>query len=342
MPAITKPNQHFDANTYTGNSGTKDVTVGFDPGLVWYKNRGRASTYHYMFDTVRGANKALYSNLTDVEDNNFPSYNTQSFISNGSRIVQNNGGADHLNYSNDTYILWAWKAGSTVTNTSGTISSQVSVNSTAGFSVVTFTHTSGNQTVGHGLGVAPSMIILKNRSNTSQWPVYHSSLSSPATSYLLLNTTAAVASASPFWGASGVNSTTFGISDNVCQPSSTFVAYCWTPIAGYSAFGSYTGNGSTDGPFIYTGFRPRYILVKKSSGTSNWQVLDSSRSQYNLAGEDLLPNDSSAEKTIGDGYNQVDFLSNGFKIRNTNCNDSGGTYIYACFAEAPFKYASAR
>jgi hypothetical protein len=196
------------------------------------------------------------------------------------------------------------------------------------------------------------MVITKGRGTNSSggpgafgandWLTYHVSLGNAQV--IALNSTLASSASSNIWNSTSPTSSVFSIGalNSVNQTGNGYVAYCFAPVAGYSAFGSYTGNGSTDGPFVYLGFRPRYVMVKKSSGASNWQVLDSSRSPYNLAGEDLLPNDSGIEKTIADGYNQIDMLSNGFKIRNTNCNDSGGTYIYACFAENPFKYANAR
>jgi hypothetical protein len=343
MPAITFPSQHFNANTYTGNGGTKDVTVGFDPGLVWYKNRGRASTYHYMFDTVRGANKALYPNLTDAEDNNFPAYNTQSFISNGSRIVQNNGGADHLNYSNDTYILWAWKAGSTVTNTAGTISSQVSANPTAGFSVVTYTGNGTNgATVGHGLGVVPSMIITKKRNAVGTdygWSTYHIS---NGTANMWLEKTDAKNPGN--WNTAPTSSVfTPADKDYNNVSTATYVNYCWAEIAGYSKFGSYTGNSSDNGPFIYTGFRPKFVMIKVTSTTNGWIIIDAARNAFNVAKLNVNASDSAAENTASTGA-WLDFTSNGFKIRNGSDSaiNTGQTYIYACFAESPFKYASAR
>jgi hypothetical protein len=344
-PTIPAGNLFMNATTYTGTGATLSVTNGaagqaFQPDMVWIKSRSNALN-HNLYDSVRGVQKVLSSNVTSAE-NYAGTGDLTAFDSNGFTVQQT---ANYqLSQSGYTYVGWNWKAGGTaVTNTSGTISSQVSANTTSGFSVVTFTAGSGNQTVGHGLGVAPSMVILKRRNSTSAWLTYHSSLSSPATSFLELNTTSAVQSASPFWGASGVTSTTFGTSDNATINGSTYVAYCWAPIAGYSAFGSYTGNGSSDGPFIYTGFRPRFVLIKRTDGgTANWYLLDSARSPYNLSVNMLFPNLSAGEVTTAE--DNQDFLSNGFKVRTSNqeSNINGGTYIYMAFAENPFKYANAR
>jgi len=207
---------------------------------------------------------------------------------------------------------------------------------------VTYTGTGANATVGHGLGVAPSMILVKARNISSVgFVVGHTSLPWP-NGYLQLYSTNAVGSASTVWNTSPTSSV-FGVGTDLgtnYSSSATYVAYCWSAVAGYSAFGSYTGNGSTDGPFVYLGFRPRYILWKRTDTTADWGVIDTSRDPYNTTGYDLTPNAASAE---GSGYT-VDFLSNGFKIRltATRINASGGTYIYAAFAENPFKYALAR
>jgi hypothetical protein len=337
--ASTTANKYMDATTYSGNGGTQSITsLGFQPDLVWVKRRNAVAS-HNLVDAVRGASKILYSDATTAEITDTNDIN--AFNSNGWTMGLNTD----VNASGGTYVGWTWRgANGTVTNTAGSINSTVSANTTAGFSVVTYTgNGTGGATIGHGLGVAPSMIILKRRNGTSNWTVGHSSLPSWAY-YLVLNLTDGQGSNNVVWNSTAPTSSVFTVGTGADQNGSgnTIVAYCFAQVAGYSAFGSYTGNGSADGPFVYTGFRPKFILVKKSSGESNWQILDSSRSPYNLAGEDLLPNSSDAEKTIAQGFNQVDMLSNGFKIRNTNCNDSGGTYIYACFAENPFKFSNAR
>jgi hypothetical protein len=219
------------------------------------------------------------------------------------------------------------------------------VNATAGFSIVTYTGTGANATVGHGLGVAPSMYIVKRRTGgVGNWAVWHTGLSNTTTSYILLDSTAAQSTSTSLWGSTAATSTTIGIGTSVTTNNSTdtYVAYCWAAVAGFSAFGSYTGNGSSDGPFVYLGFRPRWLLVKSSSIATNWYLLDTSRNTYNESKQYLYPNLSDAEFTDTYGF---DILSNGFKVRGPTgygTNNSGGTYIYAAFAENPFKYANAR
>jgi hypothetical protein len=250
----------------------------------------------------------------------------------------------NYNGSGRTYVGWQWKAnGAAVTNTAGSITSQVSANTAAGFSVVTYTGTGSNATVGHGLGVAPSMIIARGRSAGIagfNWRVYHGSLA--ATAYLEINTTSAQQTDATVWNSTAPTSSVFslGSSGNVNGSTQTYVAYCFAAVPGYSAFGSYTGNGSTDGPFVYLGFRPRFIMFKRTDSANVWSILDSTRDTYNVTNLSLQPNNAIAEET---GKN-IDYLSNGFKQRQTDggWNASGGTYIYAAFAENPFKYANAR
>ena len=342
--STTQANDYFNAVLYTGNGADNRTISGLDftPGLVWMKDRSNAYS-HILIDAVRGNGKYLRSNGTNEENwdgNIFPNSGptTNGFIVDGVSNVS-------INANGDAYVAWTWRAaGSGVTNTAGSITSTVSANTSSGFSIVTYTGNGANSTVGHGLGTALSMLIIKRRNSTGNWPVWHTSLPSAQRLLFLELTFWADTDYPTFLNSTAPTSSVFSVGTNSSTNASggTYVAYCFAQVAGYSAFGSYTGNGSSDGPFIFTGFRPRYVLVKKSSGESNWQVLDSSRSPYNLAGEDLLPNASDAEKTIAQGFNQVDMLSNGFKIRNTNCNDSGGTYIYACFAEFPFKFSLAR
>ena len=337
MPVITKPNQHFDATLYTGtgSNGLAVTNGGFQPDLIWLKSRNN-TYYHNLLDSVRGAGVRLFSNLTDAEsDNDCQS----SFDSNGFTLNADSGG---VNNSTTTYVAWQWKGGGTaVSNTSGTITSSVSANPTAGFSVVTYTHNGTNAaTVGHGLGVTPSFIINKQRSAAStNWRCYHVSLT--AGYNIQLNLTQAQGTAGDIFQTAPTSSV-FTPGNGDSASGQTMVANCFAPIAGYSAFGSYTGNGSTDGPFIYTGFKPRMLIVKRSGdGTNDWAILDSARETYNVGIAGLKPNSSAAEYS---GYNYRDFLSNGFKLRNgdSDVNNSGSTYIYAAFAETPFKYANAR
>jgi len=337
------------ATLYTGNGGTQSVNnavngVNFQPDFVWIKSRS-AAYYNTLYDSVRGsgATKSIYSNSTDAEGAYSVLTNLSSFNSNGFTVGTTSSSPNTLNESGATFVGWQWKAGGTaVSNTSGSITSQVSANTTAGFSVVTYTGTGAAATVGHGLGVAPNMIIVKGRSTAGDpWAVYHSSLAN--TQYLYLNSTAAVATGVNLWNSTTPTSSVFsiGASQDTNRNAGTLVAYCFAPVAGYSAFGSYTGNGSTDGPFVYTGFRPRFILFKRTDTTADWRIEDTSRSPTNATQIEIYPNLSNAEGSAPDG---MDILSNGFKLRGTysQWNASGGTFIYAAFAENPFKYANAR
>ena len=344
MPIIKKPNQHFDVKTYSGTGASQTVTVDFEPDFAWLKRRDGVGN-NIIMDKLRLTSSLpnrLFSDVTNAESTTADGQN--SFSSTGIVLDGTGGGGGDVNTSGRTYVAWQWKAGgAAVTNTSGTISSQVSANPTAGFSVVTYTGTGANATVGHGLGVAPAFGLVKSRSSVTDWKVWHQSLTSAAY-YLFLNTTNAEGSASSIWGTSpGRTSTTFSVGTNndTNASGSTYVAYCFAPVAGYSAFGSYTGNGSADGPFVYLGFRPRYVMVKRTDTTNNWFEVDSSRDTYNVMGNYILANSADAEAGAG---TIIDFLSNGFKWRalSAGVNASGGTYIYMAFAEAPFKYSNGR
>jgi hypothetical protein len=335
---IVKGNTVMDATLYTGTGATLSVTnaASFKPDLVWIKSRS-AATDNKLTDSVRGATKAMISNAQTAETTDLTgltAFNTNGFTV-GASTVYNNTSA--------TYVGWQWQAnqGSTVSNTSGSITSTVSVNTTAGFSVATYTGTGANATVGHGLGVAPKMVIVKSRSiNPSSWIVWHTVLA--GTQYITLEQTAAAATLASIWNSTTPTSSVFSVGTNAATngSASTYVAYCWAEIAGFSRFGSYTGNGSTDGPFVYTGFRPKFVMTKGSGVVSVWSITDTSRNTSNLANNFLQPNASTAEAATG----EVDILSNGFKLRGTNSswNGSGGAYIYMAFAENPFKNANAR
>ena len=332
------------ATLYTGTGATQTINnsangVSFQPDLVWVKGRSGA-TDHAWYDAVRGVQNQLESNTTTAETTE--TTGLTAFGSTGFTV----GALAQMNTNTATYVGWQWNAGgSTVTNTSGSISAQVRANATAGFSVVTYTGngTSG-ATIGHGLGVAPRMIIVKNRSSgTASWEVY--TAMTGATNYLRLNSTIASTTGSSYWNNTAPTNSVFTVGNDgdTNGNGNSLVAYCFAAVAGYSAFGSYTGNGSTDGPFVYLGFRPRYIMIKQSSAAGeNWEMWDSSRGAYNISTPLLYANLSNAE-TAGSSA-RFDALSNGFKVRSTNAgvNASGGTYIYACFAENPLKFANAR
>jgi len=334
--ASTTANKYMDATLYTGNGSTQTITNSgsMQPDLVWYK--GRDTTFnHALFDVTRGVLQRLSSNLTTAESTTAGSLT--AFNSNGFS-VGNDAGA---NQSTNTYVAWQWKANGTgVTNTAGSITSTVSANTTSGFSVVTWVHSSTTSTIGHGLGVAPQFIILKSRTTAYNWDVGCNSIGWG--NRLNLNTTDAAYSPA-FWNSTAPTSTVFTYAGSGATNGDNMVAYCFTPIAGYSAFGSYTGNGSTDGTFVYTGFRPRFLMVKNASASGNgWIIIDTSRDTYNQTTLNLFPNSSGAE-TNSTTYSS-DILSNGFKIRATDpaINGSSNTLIYMAFAESPFKYANAR
>jgi hypothetical protein len=341
MPTIKKPNQHFDATLYTGNGSAQSITNagGFQPDLVWQKPRSEVAS-HRLVDSVRGVNKSINSNQTDAEatdTNTLTAFNSNGFTGGGSNAVS----------SGQTAIAWQWKAGgATTVNTSGSISSNVSVNTTAGFSIVTYTGTGSAGTVGHGLGVAPSMIFIKTRSNIANWYVGHSSLTSWVYAIEGLNTSNGQSSQPNTWNSTAPTSTVFslGTEGGVNTNTRTYVAYCWAEIAGFSKFGSYTGNGSTDGPFVYLGFRPKFILFKTTStvNTNGWVIMDTVRNTYNYMDLQLYPHLTNVEAQSS--TYAIDAISNGFKIRNTNAvdNNNGDTFIYAAFAESPFKYANAK
>ena len=342
------PQDHFNTVLYTGDGtdGRAVTGVGFQPDFTWIKERSAAVTIsgHVLFDVVRGATQKLSTNVTDAEATQ--TNTLQSFDADGFTV--GTGGTTGENGS--TYVAWNWKAnGSGVSNTDGSITSTVSANTDAGFSIATYTgNGSGGSTIGHGLGVSPAMVIIKSRSNATNWMVWHKDL---ATNYAFegLNTTgAAVSGGSPSKYVRSVSSNTVEIGNDISvnQSSSyTYVMYAFADVDGFSKFGSYTGNGSTDGPFVYTGFRPAFVLHKSTASETygNWHIYDAARDAYNGVDAEIYPNLSNAEGGIPGG--DLDFLSNGFKLRTNfsgGWNTSGTTYIYMAFAENPFKYANAR
>ena len=348
-PTISNGASYMAATTYTGTGVTGRAVsnavngTSMQPDLVWVKSRSSA-TYNELYDSVRGVSLRLFSNDTAAEAD-FSPYGVTAFSSGGFTVSDITSGGYGVNENAVSYIGWQWNAGgSTVTNTSGSISAQVRANPTAGFSVVTYTGTGAAATVGHGLGVAPSMIIWKGVNYAINWAVYHVSTGVGAKMYLDL--TNASAADTTYMNNTAPTSSVFSIAASSWTnntSSSTYVAYCFAAVAGYSAFGSYTGNGSTDGPFVYCGFRPRFVLFKKSSAADDWIIYDTSRNTYNVASNNLYPNGSYAEDT-NTTNRAADILSNGFKIRSsaTFLNLNAATFIYMAFAENPFKYSLAR
>jgi hypothetical protein len=342
-PTIPKGNDYFDATLYTQNGTSTNVVTnagGFQPDLVWVKSRSNA-TWNNLVDSVRGLSSVLFSNSTNAQD---PAPILSSFNSNGFTLNLGDSGTNSV--SGRTQVGWQWKAGgAAVTNTAGTITSQVSANTTSGFSVVTYTgNGTGGATIGHGLGVAPSMIILKRRNGTSNWTVGHSSLPSWAY-YLVLNLFDGQGNNNVVWNSTAPTSSVFTVGTGADQNGNgnTIVAYCFSEVAGYSKISSYTGNGSSDGPFVYCGFRPKFIIWKNAGpSANNWKIQDTSRSPTNAAFQPLSPDNADAESS--NTVASVDFLSNGFKIRGTaaDINQSGQPIIFMAIAENPFKYANAR
>ena len=344
-PTISNGASYMAATTYTGTGASLAISntvnsVSFQPDFVWVKGRSGA-TDHALYDSVRGTTKDLVSNSTAAETTQ--ATGLTAFGTGGFTV----GALAKMNTSSATYVGWQWKAGATsASNTNGSITSTVSAGAAQGFSVVTYTGTGANATVGHGLGVAPSMLIVKSKSNGGAsygWNVYH--IATGNTGITQLNNVNAFYANSVYWNNTSPTSSVFslGTAAEGNGSGSTYVAYCFAPIAGYSAFGSYTGNGSNDGPFVYLGFRPRFLLIKNSTTAgTNWEIWDTSRDVSNVLTNRLFPDSSSAESG---GQNAYDFLSNGFKSRqagSTDSNQSGATIIYMAFAENPFKYSLAR
>ena len=335
---INQGNKVMDATLYTGTLLSNSVVnaAAFKPDLVWLKSRSSA-TNHKLTDSVRGVTKGLISNTTAAEATDvqgLTAFNTNGFTV-GTNTDYNNLAA--------TYVAWQWQAGqgSSSSNTNGTITSAVSVNASAGFSVVTYTGNGTNPgaTIGHGLGVTPAMIITKSRSTSGDWPTYHQA--APVANTFYLDTTNASSTYSNRFDA--VTSSTFSSGSNggeINTNGTTYVAYCWSEIAGFSKFGSYVGNGGSDGVFVYLGFRPKFVMTKGSTIVSNWNIYDSVRDTYNVEQYQLVPNSSGAENASP----YIDFLSNGFKLRTSSgdFNSSGNTYVFAAFAENPFKNSLAR
>ena len=326
---ITKPSLHFNTVPYQGNAsyGHSITGVGFQPDWVWIKRRDGSARNHELYDAVRGTDKAIYSSSNAVEATGVNLLH--SFDSDGFTVD------DHAGINgNDSFVSWNWKAGgSTSANTDGTINSTVSVNTTAGFSIVSFTGTGSNGTVGHGLGAVPKMIIQKNRSVSSAWSVWHNSFSGSQVIYL--NETGAVGSNTSSWNSTVPTSSVFSVGTGSYPNGSgnNQIYYVFSEVKGYSKFGSYTGNGSADGTFVYTGFKPAFILVKKYTDSGHWQIVDNKRPGYNVNSNYLRANKSDAEVTDI----PFDILSNGFKTRSTDgsYNASSQSYIYMAFAEEP-------
>jgi hypothetical protein len=332
MAIIDKPTDHFNTVLYTGTGASLANTgVGFQPDFTWIKGRSGA-TEHVLTDSVRGVTIELSSNDTGADET--VAQGLTAFGTDGFTV----GTDGSYNTSSATYASWNWKAGGTaVSNTAGTITSSVSANTTSGFSVVTYTGVTGNYTVGHGLtGMTPKMVIVKSRDSARNWVAYHHAMG--ANNWIYPNLNLPKSPDVNYWNNSHPTSSVFSIS-NTNYPENNadgedYVAYCFADVKGFSKFGSYVGNGSADGTFVYTGFKPAFVLIKVTSGANNWYLLDNKRNSYNVVNHELYPDLSDAEAT----RDIADFLSNGFKLRITSggYNGSGSSYIYMAFAEQPF------
>ena len=341
-PTILLPNKHFDTLLYTGNASTNNITgLEFQPDWLWIKSRVQAYG-HYLWDTVRGTgSKALATSSTSAEPidgTSLVSFNSDGFSFSG------NSGVNDTSSGTNGFVAWNWNAGgSTVTNTDGSISSQVRANPTAGFSIIGYTGINGAGTIGHGLGVAPKAVIVRRRDSASDWAVYHGEIGN--TKRLVLNSAAGESNASAsWWNNTSPTSTTISLGSDAGTGGSTdnYIVYAFNEVAGYSKFGSYTGNGSDDGTFVFMGFKPAWIMIKMTSGSDDWPMYDNKRDPFNVGDHRIFANTTGAEGAVGQEH--FDFVSNGIKFRkNKNpFNTSGSTYIYFAFAESPFKNARAR
>ena len=344
--AITKPTDYFDTVLYTGNgastpggSGSTQTisSLNFAPDWVWIKDRGQSGHDNCLADTVRAAPNLLVSNssvaqITDSSDG------FTAFTSSGFTLGDNGTGTQslELNKSGNTFVSWNWAAGgSASSNSDGSVSSSVSANATSGFSIVTWTGTGATATIGHGLGAAPKMIIIKSVTGASGWRVYHDGIG--ATKALVLETTAAADTATDYFNDTAPTSSVFTVKANSTNDNTaTMIAYCFAEKQGYSKFGSYTGNNNADGTFVHTGFKPAFVIIKTTTTTEDWGILDNKRSTSgaNVIDDFLYANQNLAESSA---QTPADFLSNGFKLRNTDSKfNSANTYIYMAFAENPF------
>jgi hypothetical protein len=341
-PTILLPNKYFDTFLYTATGNAMSFSgLNFQPDWIWQKSRNStgSSNVHYTMDAVRGGDKGLVINSNNAE---FSGADI-TFTSNGYDMGASTGGQG--NGASNTYVSWNWNAGgSTVTNNDGSISSQVRANTTAGFSIVGYTGTGSAATIGHGLGVAPKWLVVKLRSGSQDWFVNNGMILNDLGKYYKLNSSGSSnVSDTNVFPNTAPTSTVFSVgTDSAVNASgSTYVAYVFSEVEGYSKFVAYTGNGSTDGTFVYTGFAPAFMIQRKETDT-NWHMMDSTRDPLNPNTLGIDPNLSSAE--ADDSNLAIDFLSNGFKLRTSHstANGSGTKYILLAFAESPFKNSRAR
>ena len=340
---IDDPSAHFQTVLWTGNGSARAITndgnSDLQPDWIWGKNRSDTNA-HWLMDSTRGVDKRIISSATTAEDDPSTDILT-AFGSDGFSLGTNTEG----NKNGDSYVAWQWKAngGTTSTNTAGTnIDTTVQANTTAGFSIMTYTGTgTDNDSIGHGLGAVPHWIIVKNRDETNGWQVYHhKNTDAPETDYLNLDKTTATQDDHDRWSDQAPSSTviTLGGNDGVSKSSVKYVCYAFTEIQGYSKFGSYTGDATADGPFAYTGFRPAWLMLRNTINGEDWLIWDVARDKNNSSGNPMTGRLKANDNVAEVNGNDIDFLSNGFKIRtdSTYANGSGNTIIYMAFAEHPF------
>ena len=337
-PTIHDGTKYFNTVLYTGNGSTQTISgVGFQPDWTWIKQRDGAEN-HFLTDSVRGAGIHLRTDQTGAENDDSATFT--AFTSDGFSLTGSGPAEPQINDNSDTYVSWNWKAGGTASNNSdGSINGLVSALPEAGLSIVGYTGTGSETTVGHGLGVSPDMIWVKNRDANEGWIVDSRLVTGNANGTFHFNTDAEYTGGTNQFGTHSSSIFTVKTSGNINTSNQDYVAYVFSEVEGYSKFGTYTGNGSTDGTYVTTNFQPAFVLVKRIDSTDSWQIHDVSRAPYNPSDKYLLPDSSGAEGTI----TTIDFLSNGFKLRNSsNLNNSGGSFLYMAFAEMPFKHANAR
>jgi len=338
---ISKPGLHHSTLLYTGDNSTNQAItgVGFQPDLVWMKIRSGSTHNHVLVDKVRGVNKLIFTNSTSGNSTNDQYGYLQSFDTDGFTTQKgSDGNAWNVNGSG-TYASFNWKAGGTTgsSNSDGSITSSVSVNTTADFSIVSYTGTGSNATIGHGLGAAPGYILIKQLTGSNvDWFGYHKSIS-PSAGFKI-NLTGNASSDSTYWNNTASTNSVFsvGTTNTVNGSGVQYIAYCWAEVKGYSKFGTYTGNGNDDGPMIYTGFKPAWVLVKnRQQGGDDWLLHNNKSPGFNVNNKYFYANTNNSE--INNATLQMDLLSNGFKIRKSTgaFNNNGETMIYMAFAEEP-------
>ena len=334
---ITKPSSHFSCTLHTGTGSTQQITTGLNMsangGMVWNKLRS-GSNNHVLWDTIRTATKTIYPDLgaqEATEANTLTAFTTTGWTA---------GGGGNTNANGSTYASWNWLAGSShsgTTNNDGTIATTVSVNTTAGFSIVKWTGTGSAGTLGHGLGAVPKTIWVKKTSQADDWFIWHEALG--AQGKMNFNNSSAVQNDTGYWNNTLPTNQVFSVTSNGANNASgqTYIAYCFSEKKGYSKFGSYTGNGNADGTFVYTGFKPAFVMIKTNTDSGEWAMFDNKRNIGNETADVLRANSTSAESD-STGNNSIDILSNGFKVRGTGgwVGTNGRGFIYMAFAEAPF------